>query len=211
MNEIFLRQYLAPLQEAVAELQEAAETNRRQGNNLINKGVVVEVCEGRRVVVQIGENKTPPLQFLVPAAGDVIHYRCPSPGEIAIVLNFGNGDNFQSCIAFCGLESTSFPFPETDPDVVMTTWGKHVTGCIRLSSGEVTLSTSGDMSLQAGGEMEIRAAGGVTFVGTPSVTNAGGNISDGKGSLADIRRVYDRHDHDGVHGKTGTPNQKMEE
>lgn len=193
MNEFLFRQYLAPLQEAVAELQEMAETNRRQGNNFINKGVVVSAPEGRRVVVQIGENRTPPIQFLVPAAGKVIQYRCPSPGEIAIVLNFGSGDNFQSCIALCGLESASFPFPVFDPDIAMTAYGEKAFTRVSLETGK----------------MEIHAAGGVEFVDTPEVVNRSGEVADRTRSMSEDRKIYDGHDHNGVHGKTSPPNQKQ--
>ncbi len=57
MLEGLLRMHLAPIHEALAELHDAAEENRRQGNNLIAKGVVESVVEGRRIVVAIGENK----------------------------------------------------------------------------------------------------------------------------------------------------------
>ncbi|WMY72722.1 hypothetical protein RHD99_14700 [Buttiauxella selenatireducens] len=189
-----LKRMLAPVHEALAGLQEAAEDNRRQGNNLICKGVVKSAPGGTRVVVRIGENTTPPIQFLVPAAGVTSHYRCPSPGEIAIVLNFGTGDNFDSCVALCGLCSDSFPFPTDNPDEVMTAYGEKAYTKVDIPSGKLT----------------IHAAGGVEFVGTPEVKNTEGEIADKVRAMSLDRVIYDTHDHPGDSGgKTGAANQKQ--
>lgn len=193
MLQMFKRM-LSPVNEALAELQEAAEDNRRQGNNLICKGVVKSAPGGTRVVVKIGENTTPPIQFLVPAAGVVSHYRCPSPGEIAIVLNFGTGDSFQSCVALCGLFSSQFPFPTENPDEAMTAYGDKAFTKVDIPSGKMT----------------IHAAGGVEFVDTPEVKNSDGEIADQVRAMSGDRSIYDGHDHTGDSGgKTSAANQKQ--
>lgn len=194
MLEGLLRMHLGPIHEALAELHDAAEENRRQGNNLIAKGVVESVVEGRRIVVVIGENKTPPIQFFVPAAGNVTDYRCPSPGEIAIVLNFGAGDDFGSSIALCGVESGAFPYPTNDPNITMTKYGDNAYTKVDLTTGA----------------MEIHAAGGVTYVDTPFVKNKDGEMVDKVRTMAEDRKIYDSHDHKGDSGGlTGKPNQKQ--
>jgi phage baseplate assembly protein gpV len=184
---------LAPVHEALAELQESAEDNRRQGNNLINKGVVVS-SDGKRVVVNVGENRTPPIQFMVPAAGLTSTYRCPSAGEIALVLNYGTGDNFQSSVALCGLFSDAFPFPTDNPDEVVTAYGENAYQKVDVTSGKMT----------------FHAAGGVEFVDTPEVINRDGEIADQVRSMSGDREIYDGHDHQGDSGgKTGSANQKQ--
>ena len=192
MKALF-KMMLSPVHEALAELQGAAEDNRRQGNNLICKGVVKTAPGGKRVVVEIGENTTPPIQFMVPAAGVTSHYRCPSPGEIAIVLNFGSGDDFSSSVALCGLFSDSFPFPTENPDEVMTAYGDKAYTKVDVASGKMT----------------IHAEGGVEFVGTPEVKNTDGEMADQVRAMSGDRQIYDGHDHDGVHGKTSPANQKQ--
>ncbi|WP_202303710.1 phage baseplate assembly protein V [Dryocola clanedunensis] len=189
-----LKQMLAPVHEALAGLHESAEDNRRQGNNLICKGVVKSAPGGTKVVVEIGENTTPPIQFLVPAAGVTSHYRCPSPGEIAIVLNFGTGDDFSSCVALCGLFSGSFPFPTENPDEVLTVFGDKAYTKIDVPSGKMT----------------IHAAGGVEFVNTPEVKNTDGEMADKVRAMSGDRAIYDGHNHTGDDGgNTSTPKQKQ--
>ncbi|KFC09032.1 phage-related baseplate protein [Trabulsiella guamensis ATCC 49490] len=185
---------LAPVEESLAELQEAAEDNRRQGNNLICKGVVKSAPGGKRVVVQIGENTTPPIQFLVPGAGVTSVYRCPSPGEIVIVLNFGTGDDFQSCVALTGLFSDQFPFPTENSDEVVFKYGEKAYSRIDVTSGKMT----------------IHAAGGVEYVDTPEVKNSDGEMADKVRRMSEDRRIYDGHNHPGDSGgQTGAANQKQ--
>ncbi|MCS2168030.1 hypothetical protein [Scandinavium manionii] len=191
---VLLKQMLAPVHDALAELQEAAEDNRRQGNNLICKGVVKSAPGGKTVIIDIGENTTPPIPFMLPAAGVTSHYRCPSPGEIAIVLNFGTGDDFSSCVALCGLFSDSFPLPTENPDEVLTVFGGKAYTKVDIPSGKMT----------------FHAAGGVEFVNTPEVKNTDGEMADKVRTMSGDREIYDGHDHQGDSGgKTGSANQKQ--
>lgn len=194
MFDSLLRMHLGPVKEELAELQEGVEAGRRQGNNLIQKGVIASAPGGTRVIVDLGENKTPPIQFLVPAAGVTSTYRCPSPGEIAIVLNFGAGDGFDSCIALCGLASTAFPLASDNPAEVVTKFGDSAYTRVNVETGA----------------MEVCAKGGVTFVDTPFVKNQDGDVADKVRTMADDRKIYDGHNHPGDSGgTTGSPNQKQ--
>lgn len=190
MLEQKLQSYLQPIYDRLAELESAHESGSRQGRNAIQLGRVAEVVDGRRVVIAIGKASTPAIKWFALWAGEVVEYRCPSPGEMALVLNYGSGDNSQSSIALVGIPSDQFPLPVNDPNLVHQKIG-------------ALASLTWD---KAAGKLEVVAPGGVKFL-TPMLNVPEGDVKDQVRTMQGDRDIYNGHDH--FHGtpKTSTPNQ----
>ena len=192
MFEQMLRGYLSPIYDRLAELESSQESGARQGRNAIQLGTVAKVVDGRRVVMAIGKARTPAIKWFALWAGDVIEYRCPSVGEMALVLNYGSGDNNQSSIALVGIASDQFPFPVNDPNVVHQQIGP-------LAS----LTWSKDS-----GTLLVTAPGGTTFL-TPTLDVPEGDVSDKVRTMAADRIIYNGHDHPHGDPTVGPVNQKQ--
>lgn len=190
MLEQYIEQKLAPLIDRLAELEEQLESGARRGRNAIQMGTVAKVV-GQRVVIAIGKARTPPIKWFACAAGDVIEWRYPSQGELALVLNYGSGDRNTSSIALVGIPSDRFPLPSSDPNKVVRKIGA-------LGMEEWDKET---------GKLTVTAPGGVKFV-TPEV-NSTGELSDATRSVSADRGIYNGHDHPHGDPTVGQPNQKQ--
>lgn len=184
-------QMLAPIYDRLAELESALESGARQGRNAIQLGTVAKVVNGRRVVIAIGKASTPAIKWFALWAGDVIEYRCPSVGEMALVLNYGSGDNNQSSIALVGIPSDAFPLPADDPNLVHQKIGS-------LASLTWNKETGG---------LKITAPGGVEW-DTPLVSCTG-DIKDKVRTMAEDRDIHNGHDHPHGDPTVGKANQKQ--
>lgn len=178
MFEQFIEQKLAPLMDRLAELEEQIESGARRGRNAIQMGTVAKVV-GQRVVIAIGKARTPPIKWFATSAGDVIEWRTPSVGELALVLNYGSGDRNTSSIALVGIPSDQFPLPSSDPNKVVRKIGA-------LGMEEWDKET---------GKLTVTAPGGVEFV-TREVHSTG-EMSDATRSMSEDREIYNDHDHGG--------------
>ncbi|NHT35796.1 hypothetical protein G8D96_21515 [Aeromonas hydrophila] len=190
MFEQFIEQKLAPLMDRLAELEEQIESGARRGRNAIQMGTVAKVV-GQRVVIAIGKARTPPIKWFACAAGDVIEWRYPSKGELALVLNYGSGDRNTSSIALVGIPSDQFPLPSSDPNKVVRKIGA-------LGMEEWDKET---------GTLTVTAPGGVKFV-TPEVHSTG-DMSDATRTMNADREIYNGHDHPHGDPTVGQPNQKQ--
>lgn len=190
MIEQMLQHYLQPVYDRLSELESAQESGSRQGRNAIQLGRVAAVVDGKRVVIAIGKAKTPAIKWFALWAGDVVEYRCPSVGEMALVLNYGSGDNNQSSIALVGIPSDKFPLAVSDPNLVHQQIG---------SLASLTWD-------KAAGKLEVVAPGGIKFL-TPLLDVPEGDVKDKTRTMQGDRDIYNGHDH--FHGdpKTSTPNQ----
>lgn len=190
MLEQFIEQKLAPLMDRLAELEEQIESGARRGRNAIQMGTVAKVV-GQRVVIALGKARTPPIKWFACAAGDVIEWRTPSVGELALVLNYGSGDRNTSSIALVGIPSDKFPLPSSDPNKVVRKIGA-------LGMEEWDKET---------GKLTITAPGGVEFV-TKEVHSTG-EMSDATRTMSADRNIYNDHDHPHGDPTVGKPNQKQ--
>lgn len=191
MIEQMLQSYLQPVYDRLTELESSQESGARQGRNAIQLGRVASVVDGKRVVIAVGKASTPAIKWFALWAGEVIEYRCPSVGEMALVLNYGSGDNSQSSIALVGIPSDAFPLPVNDPDLVHQQIGPLASLTWRKSDGYLT----------------INAPGGTKLI-TPLLDVPEGDIKDQVRTMAADRDIYNDHDH--FHGspKTSPANQK---
>lgn len=178
MFDQYIEQKLAPLMDRLTELEEQIESGARRGRNAIQMGTVTKVV-GHRLVIAIGKARTPPIKWFACAAGDVIEWRTPSVGELALVLNYGSGDRNTSSIALVGIPSDQFPFPSSDPNKVVRKIGA-------LGMEEWDKET---------GKLTVTAPGGVEFV-TDEVHSTG-EMSDATRSMSEDRNIYNSHDHGG--------------
>ena len=192
MFEQMLQSYLQPVYDRLAELESSQESGARQGRNAIQLGRVASVVDGQRVVISIGKAKTPAIKWFALWAGDVIEYRCPSVGEMALVLNYGSGDNSQSSIALVGIASDQFPFPAHDPNLVHQQIGPLASLIWSKSDGKLV----------------INAPGG-TLLNTPLLDVPEGDIKDRTRTMAEDRDIYNEHDHFHDTPKTKPANQKQ--
>ena len=190
MIEQLISSMLAPLMDRISEIESELETGARRGRNAIQMGTVTKVF-GQRVVIAIGKARTPPIKWFACAAGDVIEWRYPSQGELALVLNYGSGDRNTSSIALVGIPSDQFPLPSSDPNKVVRKIGA-------LGMEEWDKET---------GKLTVTAPGGVTFV--TSEVHSTGELSDATRSVSADRGIYNGHDHPHGDPTVGQPNQKQ--
>lgn len=191
MFDHMIQAALSPLRDRIAELEEQTESGRRQSRNGINMGHVAALVDGQRIIVSLDTNtKTPPIRWAALACGITSSYRAPSVGEIALVLNWGNGDSHASSIALVGIPSADHPLPASDPNKVVDKIGDK--GWM-----EWDVET---------GELLVRAKK-VTF--DSEEMHCTGEISDKVRKISDDRKIYDGHDHDETQSVTRTPNQKQ--
>lgn len=178
MIEQLISSMLAPLMDRISDIEAELETGARRGRNAIQMGTVTKVV-GQRVVIAIGKARTPPIKWFACAAGDVIEWRTPSVGELALVLNYGSGDRNTSSIALVGIPSDQFPLPSSDQSKVIRKIGA-------LGMEEWDKET---------GKLTVTAPGGVEFV--TNEVHSTGEMSDATRSMSADRNIYNGHDHGG--------------
>lgn len=186
-----IQRHLNPLMERIAYLEEQLEGGSRQGRNAIQLGFVRELVDGQRVIVEFSKDSfTPPIKWAAMACGQTAHYRAPSEGELALVLNWGAGERFTSSVAIVGIASSDYPLPSADPNLVIEKIGDH--GWV-----EWDVET---------GELLIKAKR-ITF--DAEEVHATRELSDGVRRVSADRAIYDGHDHNETQSVTKKPNQKQ--
>ncbi|MDG2639237.1 phage baseplate assembly protein V [Vibrio parahaemolyticus] len=115
---------LSEYDEKITELLEAIDEQQRRLDNAIRFGVVTSVSgDAKKIKVKHGERTTPWIRWFTPAGGEMMHYRCPSVGESALLIDISSGMSAQGYVALCGFESHAFPFSEASPKKVVTKAG----------------------------------------------------------------------------------------
>lgn len=190
---------------------------QRRLNNLVRSGVIAQVQQSPlRVKVKIGDLVTDWLRPQMPAAGAVSISYLPSVGEAVQVVS-ESGD-LRNGVVYLGLHNTSNEPPTTEPGVYKIQFkdGSAITYdsngtvlAIELAGGEISLTASPDGWV---------FKGKVTFeepVIAKQTIDADGNIgskaelSDSKGTMANVREIFNDHDHDETDSVTLPPNQPM--
>lgn len=186
-----IQRHLTPLLDRLAYLEEQIEGGERQGRNAIQLGLIRELVDGQRVVVEFSKDSfTPPIKWAAMACGETAFYRAPSVGEMALVLNWGDGERFTSSVAIVGIASTKYPLPSADPNKVIEKIGAH--GWV-----EWNVET---------GELLVKAKR-ITF--DAEEVHATHELSDGVRKISQDRGIYDGHDHNETQNVTKKPNQKQ--
>jgi phage baseplate assembly protein V len=193
-----------------------SDLQRRLGN-LVRSGIIADVQQSPlRVKVKIGDLITDWLRPQMPAAGAVSISYLPSAGEAVQV--FSESGDLRNGVAHLGLHNTANEPPTTEPGVYK----------IRFSDGTaISYDINGTvLAIElAGGEISLTASpdgwvfkGKVTFenaVSAKETIEAEGNIgtkaelSDSKGTMANVREIFNGHDHDETNSVTQPPNQQM--
>ncbi|EIA1766292.1 phage baseplate assembly protein V [Vibrio parahaemolyticus] len=110
--------------EKITELLESIDEQQRRLDNAIRFGVVASVSDdAKKIKVEHGERTTPWIRWFTPAGGEMMHYRCPSVGESALLIDVSSGMGAQGYVALCGFESDAFPFSDASPKKVVTKAG----------------------------------------------------------------------------------------
>ncbi|MGE9755583.1 hypothetical protein ACQP3R_22565 [Bacillus inaquosorum] len=186
-----IQRHLTPLLDRLTYLEEQIEGGERQGRNAIQLGLIRELVDGQRVVVEFSKDSfTPPIKWAAMACGETAFYRAPSVGEMALVLNWGDGERFTSSVAIVGIASTKYPLPSADPNKVIEKIGAH--GWV-----EWNVET---------GELLVKAKR-ITF--DAEEVHATHELSDGVRKISQDRGIYDGHDHNETQSVTKKPNQKQ--
>lgn len=192
MLELLVREMLGPYLDRIEELSTEVEELRRRQQLMIRLGCVSEIHGSNQLVkVQHGDLTTPFIKWFSQSAGKVSHYRCPTKGEQALILNFGGGNTGAQSIALVGIDSTQFPFPADNPKQVVTAYGEKCAQIWDMDAGTLTFKASEKIILD-----------------TPLV-NGTGNISDKTRTMQADREIYNRHQHPNGTPKTGVPEQKQ--
>ena len=119
-----LDQRFTAMAESMAEMKTENAELRRRLNQMVRFGLVEEIHSSNKLIkVKHGERSTQFIKWLTLSGGEMIHYRCPSVGELALLIDISSGSSSQY-IALCGWESDKFPFPISNPKQVLTQFGE---------------------------------------------------------------------------------------
>lgn len=196
--ESLIRAALEPYQERIEELAAEVEELRRRNQNMIRLGKVSQVHDSNQLIkVKHGGLETPFIKWFARAAGRVTHYRCPTENEQALLLNFGGGNDGSQTIAVVGVDSTSFPFPVDNPDLVVTHYGDKCAEIWDMATGQLTLKAEEKITLDT------------ALVHATKDVKADGDITDHTRSMKSDRGIYNGHTHPKGDPNTKTPNQKQ--
>lgn len=123
-QQVTLDQRFTAMAESIAEMQTEIDELRRRLNQVVRFGVVAEIHESNKLIkVKHGERSTQFIKWFTLSGGDMIHYRCPSIGELALIVDISSGSSSQY-LALCGWESDKYPFPISNPKHVLTQFGE---------------------------------------------------------------------------------------
>lgn len=198
MLELLVREMLGPYLERIEELSAELEELRRRQQLMIRLGCVSEIHESNKLVkVTHGDLTTPYIKWFAQSAGQVSHYRCPTKGEQALILNFGGGNTGAQSIALVGIDSTMFPFPIDNPDQVVTAYGDKCAEIWDMAAGTLTLRASEQITLDT------------KLVHATKDVKADGEVSDHTRSMQADRDIYNGHQHPSGSPKTGAPEQQQ--
>lgn len=173
----------------------------RRLENLIRIAEISDVNyddrENPQVRCTIGNITTNWLSICHARMGVVKDWNPPSEGEQVILLS-PSGDLSQAVI-IASLSSTNNPVPDINPKKTKRTYPDNAV--IEYDYETHKLTTS----LPLGATFELISDGGLTIKGDISLDGkltatgdieSGGNIKDVKGTIQNIRDVYDGHGHD---------------
>lgn len=194
--ELLVREMLSPYLERMEELSTEVEELRRRMQLMIRLGHISQVHESNQLVkIKHGELETPFIKWFAQSAGRVSHYRCPTVGEQALILNFGAGNTGLQSIALVGIDSSKFPFPADNPAQVVTAYGDKCAEIWDMDAGTLTLKALELITLDT---KRVRATKDI---------HADGEVSDHTRTMQDDRNIYNSHDHPHGLPNTSVPNQ----
>ncbi|MDC5718264.1 phage baseplate assembly protein V [Vibrio europaeus] len=112
-----------PLAEQLVEMADEIEELNRRLNQMIRFGTVIEINSDETLIkVQHGKNETKFIKWFTLASGEMNQYRCPSKGELALLLDISSGVS-SNYLALCGWEGEKFPFPIKNAKQAITQFG----------------------------------------------------------------------------------------
>lgn len=194
--ENLIREMVEPHIEKMEELSTEVEELRRRLHLMIRLGRVSKIHESnQQIKVKHGDLETPFIKWFAQSAGRVSHYRCPTVNEQVILLNFGAGNTGTQSIALVGIDSTDFPFPADNPDLVMTAYGDKCAEIWDMKKGTLTLKAEKEILLDT------------KLVHATEDIHADGEVSDQVRTMSEDRNIYNGHDHPHGDPNTSVPNQ----
>lgn len=145
---------LAPFGEQFASVLARIDELERRVRNQIRAGRVVAISgDGKQIQVRTGKNTTPFISWLAWAMGEVREYRCPSEGEQVLLLNYGGGLELSQCWALCGVPSSEFQLPASDPKIHRIQYADGSFIEKNDSSGDLAFHVEGDLILDVKGKI----------------------------------------------------------
>ncbi len=206
-NQIYqmLRAELQQYDDALVELNEQMDDLYRRLHNQIRIGTCCAIDPAKALVkVKHGENKTPWIKWLAPAAGAIREFRSPSINEQCLLLNYASGDNSSQSMALFGLFSNQFP-----PPAQQASQHKRI-------YADGTALTYDQVAHKLRVEMP---AGSADFIIPDKITfttaelyctghiKADGEITDHTRAMQADREIYNSHEHPHGEPNTDKPNQ----
>ncbi|WP_125782844.1 phage baseplate assembly protein V [Pseudoalteromonas rubra] len=189
--------------EKVQQLSDEIEELRRRQQMMVRLGKVVEIHESNKLIkVSHGELTTPFIKWFAQAAGQVMHYRCPSVGELVVLLNFGGGNTGSQTIALTGLESDAYAFPADNPDQVVTQFGEQMAMRWDMSAGELVINVPNKVRFETA---RLEVSGNVIV---EQNVEAAQGVKDSVSTMQVMRDKYNAHNHSNAVGPPST--HKME-
>lgn len=186
-----------PLADQLVEMSDEIEELNRKLNQIIRFGKVSEIHESNKLIkVQHGPKRfTPFIKWFTLASGDMHNYRCPTKGELALLLDISSGVSGQY-LALCGWESDEFPFPISNPKQAVTQFGP-LKMLWDTEKEEITLSAPGKIKIDT---PILEANDNLEFV-VPKLLKVITELLEGTGDVADQvrtmgedRELYNAHD-----------------
>lgn len=186
-------------------------------NNLVRSGVIADVKQSPlRVKVSIGSLQTDWLRVKMPAAGALSISWLPSVGEAVQVMS-ESGD-LRNGVVHMGLHTDANPPPATEPGIYTLCFsdGTAVTYDINGTILNISLA-GGKVGLQASPEGWVFKGKAIfedEIIANKTIDAEGSigtkaELSDSKGTMANVREIFNLHDHDETDSTTLPPNQKM--
>lgn len=208
--ESLVSSMLGPHVEKMESLSTEVEEIRRRLQLMIRLGCVSEIHSTHQLIkVKHGDLQTPFIKWFSQSAGRVSHYRCPTVGEQALVLNFGAGNTGAQSIAIVGIDSSDFPFPSDNPDHVVTAYGDNCSETWDMKEGTLTIKAPSlikfDTELvQATKDVQVN-----NKIHADSDISSDGEVSDKVRRMSGDRDIHNAHVHPVGSPKTSVPDQKQ--
>jgi len=202
--ELLVRDMLSPYLDRMEELSSEVEDLRKRLQLIIRLGYVYKINDKNNLVkIKHGELETPFIKWFAQSSGRVSHYRCPTVGEQAIILNYGAGDTGTQSIALIGIDSKKFPFPTDKPSEVVTAYGDKCAEIWDMDAGTLTLKAETLIKLDS---QVVRATNNVH---ADKDIHADGEVSDKTRTMQADRLIYNSHKHPHGVPNTSVPEQQQ--
>lgn len=210
MIESLVRDMLSPYLERMEELSTEVEELRRRMQLMIRLGHISQVHESHQLVkIKHGELDTPFIKWFAQSAGRVSHYRCPTVGEQALILNFAAGNTGLQSIALVGIDSSQFPFPVDNPAQIMTTYGDKCAEIWDMDAGTLTFKASEMIKLDTKLVHATKNVHADNNIDAGKNIHAKGESSDKTRTMQADRDIYNGHVHPHGEPKTSAPEQQQ--